>query len=146
MPKPLSLDLRQRIVDAGLDRSLTYEDLAQRFSVGRASVSRYLRRQREEGSVAPKPATAAGREPRITDDQKDILISMVSEHSDATAAELADLWVAGGQGPVTRSSMIRALQRFGITLKKNVPSDRADEKRKHRRTERVSGHAARRAA
>ncbi len=54
MADTISLDLRRRIVRAyrsGLTSS--YEATADMFEVGRASVSRLLRRDRETGDVLP---------------------------------------------------------------------------------------------
>ncbi|WP_143825720.1 helix-turn-helix domain-containing protein [Nannocystis exedens] len=55
MPTPISVDLRIRIVEARVQDGQTYEQLAERFHVGRATVDRVLRLQRETGSVEPKP-------------------------------------------------------------------------------------------
>jgi transposase-like protein len=53
MPAPLSNDLRIRIVEARAREGMTYEKLAERFDVGRATVDRVLRLARETGSVEP---------------------------------------------------------------------------------------------
>ena len=62
MPAPLSTDLRIRIFEARVREKLTYEQLAERLAVGRATVARILRRARETGSVEPEPH--AGGPPR----------------------------------------------------------------------------------
>lgn len=52
----ISLDLRRRIVDAYLSGlSGSYEATAELFGVGRATVSRLVRRGRETGDVLPLP-------------------------------------------------------------------------------------------
>jgi transposase len=63
----LSLDLRRRIVAAYERDEGTYFELAQRFGVGEATVSRLLRRQRELGHVVPEVA-GGGFPPRISDE------------------------------------------------------------------------------
>jgi transposase len=55
MPAPISTDLRIRIVEARAQEGLTYEEFADRFHVGRATVDRVLRLARETGSVEPAP-------------------------------------------------------------------------------------------
>ncbi|MFY0539472.1 DUF977 family protein [Nannocystis pusilla] len=55
MPIAISTDLRIRIVEARAQERLTYEQLAERFGVGRATVDRVLRLARETGSVEPRP-------------------------------------------------------------------------------------------
>lgn len=62
----IGLELRKRIVeayDSGL--SGTYEETAELFGVGRATVSRLLRRHRETGDVQPLPI--GGNYPRQID-------------------------------------------------------------------------------
>ena len=54
MAKPIPRKLRQRVVDAYRGGEGTYEDLAARFMVGRATVSRLLGLERRSGSVEPK--------------------------------------------------------------------------------------------
>lgn len=57
MPAPLSLDLRQRIVQALETDTLSQAAIAQRFGVGKATVERLARLRRTTGSIAPKPYT-----------------------------------------------------------------------------------------
>ena len=63
MSKPLSLDLRQRIIDAVNERSRTYEEIAEDLSVGTASIKRLVRLVRDTGSIEPRPH-GGGRSPR----------------------------------------------------------------------------------
>jgi transposase len=52
MVASISLDLRQRVVDAYNRGGLTYAAVASLFSVGQASVCRWLRRNRETAVTA----------------------------------------------------------------------------------------------
>lgn len=64
--KTLSLDLRRRIVEAyRAKKSGTYEQTAEVFGIGDATVSRLLRRYRETGDVLPKKK--GGNNPRRVD-------------------------------------------------------------------------------
>ncbi len=54
MPGPLSEDLRRRVVEA-VEAGASYEEEAEGLGVGLASISRWMRRKRETGGVAPKP-------------------------------------------------------------------------------------------
>lgn len=53
MPKPCSMDLRERVVRAVLEEGLSRHEAAARFGVAPSSAIKWVRRQRETGSVAP---------------------------------------------------------------------------------------------
>jgi len=119
----LSLDLRRRIVAAYERDEGTYFELAQRFGVGEATVSRLLRRQRELGHVVPE-AAGGGFPPRILEGQFPELLRLVAEMPDATLDQLKDTWRRRNGVELSRSSMLRSLQRAGITRKKSVSAPR----------------------
>jgi transposase len=118
MSTAASLDLRRRVVEAYLAGDGTYEEIAEQFGVGEASVSRWLRIHRQTGDVAPRPH-AGGVRPLIADDELDLLVELVRAMPDATAEELAAEWAARYGAELSRSSMQRALVRAGFTWKKN---------------------------
>ena len=66
MAKPLSKDLRERVVAAVEVEGLSRHQAARRFGVGVATAVRWVRRWRQTGSVAPgqmgghKPKTIRG--------------------------------------------------------------------------------------
>jgi putative transposase len=73
MPKPLSLDLRERAVGAVEGEGLSCRQAAARFGVGVSSVIRWVQRYREMGSAAP--AKVGGHRPRkIVEGYRDWLI------------------------------------------------------------------------
>lgn len=118
MPTALSTDLRIRIVEARAQDRQTYEQLAERFGVGRASVSRVLRLARETGSVEPTPH-AGGTPKRVTATEHAVLHELIRARPDATLAELcADLATRTGVR-ISRSTMSRELRRLQLTLKKS---------------------------
>lgn len=117
--KPISLDLRKRIVAAyGADGG-TYEEIATRFAVGEASVSRLLRRHREKASLEPDPH-GGGQPPRIQPEQYDDLRALVAEQPDRTVQQLAHLWAERFGVNLSRSAMQRALLKAGFSWKKNA--------------------------
>lgn len=118
MSTPYSLDLRERVVAAHLAGEGSYRELAARFGVGPASVSRWLGRYRRTGSVAPDPH-GGGNPGLIPDEQLPVLRAIVDQHGDATQDELCDLWVEAVGIEVSRSVIARALPRADITRKKN---------------------------
>src|SRR3954451_13961127 len=87
--RPLSIDLRLRIVaavEAG-EHSLT--ELAEFFAVNLSTIVRLLQRYRQTGSVQPKPH-AGGRASKLDTQATARLLQLVREQPDATLAELRD--------------------------------------------------------
>ena len=118
MPKPLPVEIRERVVEVVENDGLTIEEAAQRFRVGTASVKRWLRRSRESGSVAPN-AMGGLRVVWIGVEERQQLIDVVEAMADATLDELAEAYNARHETSVSRSALMRALQRFDITRKKS---------------------------
>ena len=123
MAAPLSVDLRKRIVEARTRDGLTYEQLATRFGVGRATVDRWLRRWRETGSV--EPDQMGGNRGRLIEDESvSVLQALVEEAPDRTLPDLVEAFEARTGIRVSRATMGRAVARAGLTRKKrrSVPN------------------------
>jgi transposase len=137
MGKPLSLDLRARIVGAVQRGEGSWEEIAGVFGVGVATVNRLVRRHRQTGSVQPEPH--GGGMPRRVDEVGEAVIKeLLGERPDLTQAELAVLFEAETGRSVSRSSIARTLTRMGFTRKKS-PSSRASRRaRRPRRREPTS--------
>lgn len=74
MPKAIDAAHRQQVVDAYLSRkakdpSTTYASVAEEFGVGQASLSRWLGRQRRQGTVEAKKTRDARSRRRLTEEQ-----------------------------------------------------------------------------
>ena len=63
MAKPLSMDLRERVVAAVLKEGISARRAAVRFGVSESSAIKWVRRQRETGSIAP--SRIGGYKPRL---------------------------------------------------------------------------------
>lgn len=115
MPGPLSGDLRSRVVEAVL-KGASYDEAAERFGVGRASVSRWMRRHRETGNLAPFPMGGA----RGGLDAADLaaIAELVKEAPDQTIAELTDGFQAKAGKTTSTSALSRGLAKLGLTRKK----------------------------
>ena len=83
MPAPLSFDLRERILKAVQGGGVTWQEVADRFEVGRASVSRLMRQVRQTGEIKPKPATG-GRDSKIDDAGLLVLREILEAKADLT--------------------------------------------------------------
>lgn len=109
-----SLDLRRRLVEAyksGLCSS--YEEVAEMFGVGRATVSRNLRRERETGDVLYK--ARVGRKRRL---DRAWLARHAEEFPDATRKERADAWEKESGQRVSLQTFSKALRAIGWSFKK----------------------------
>ena len=62
MAKPLSMDLRERVVAAVVEEGVSCHEAAARFEVGASTAIAWVRRFRETGSVAP--GQMGGHKPR----------------------------------------------------------------------------------
>lgn len=112
-----SIDLRKRVVEAYLAGGVTYLEVARRFSVGEATVSRWLRRYRETGSVHPLPHRS-GNPPKVDDYGGQLLRQLVRDRPDATLGELAAGYKERTEVKLAICMVHRALTRLGITRKK----------------------------
>jgi transposase len=113
--KPLSNDLRQRILDAVDRREGSLRQLAVRFAVNVSTITRLLRLRRQTGAFDPRPH-AGGTEPTLDQEGLERLRKLVEETPDATLEQYKQkLGISG-------SIMIvwRGLEKLGITRKKKT--------------------------
>lgn len=118
MAAPISKDLRRRVVAAYRAGKGTYPQIAELFGVGEASVSRWLRLERETRDVEPGPH-GGGFPPRIAESEYGTLRALVAEKPDRTVVELCSEWERRHGTQLSRSAMQRALLKAGFTWKKN---------------------------
>lgn len=114
--KQYSVDLRERLLWA-IDAGLSQAEAARLFGVGTATIARWRRRQRERGSVAPRPRP--GRPRRIGHAQERTLLAQVRALPDATLREHCAQWEAEQGVRLSETTMSRALARLGWPLKKS---------------------------
>lgn len=117
MAAPYSMDLRERVFKAW-QTSGDAEDVAATFGVSRAWVHRLAQRERETGSLAPRPQTTF--RGRVLAGQEDHLRALVTAQPDATLAELREQL----PGRPALSTLWTELDRLDLTFKKNRPRDR----------------------
>jgi transposase len=131
----LSLDLRRRVVRAYKDGlTETYEATAELFSIGRATVSRLLRLERETGDVLPKK--------RGGDHRSSINLDWLRQHAaanpDARLVDRIDAWQEHSGRRVSIGAMWSALARINWTHKKRHPSRLSVTGRKSSSSDRTS--------
>lgn len=118
MPRAYSMDLRERLVAAWREEHLSQAALAARFRVSTGTVSYWLRRMKETGSVAPKPY-GGGRQPSVDAAGADVLRALVMEQNDRTLAGLGTLYRTRTEVPLSRSALSRTLIHLGLGRKKS---------------------------
>ena len=116
--KPLSMDLRERVVAACDAGGQTQREVAERFNVSTSTVRRLLARRAATGSVAPRPH-AGGFDSRVDEAARGVLRGLVAEQPDATLEELRGRLAdrAGVAVAVTRVSQV--LLELGLPRKKS---------------------------
>jgi transposase len=116
MPKPISVEVRERVVAAHREGLGTYEELAEIFSVGAASVNRWLRMARETGTLVPK--LPPGRTPKLDETSRAILRELVETRPDATLAELGESLEQRLGVRLVPSAIFKVLAKMDISRKK----------------------------
>lgn len=115
MAKPLSLDLRQRILAAFLRGEGCRAEIARRFGVHPLTVSRLIRLHEQTGSVAPRPH-GGGNPATFAGEKLEQLRELVRRHPDATLEELRDM--SGVSCCVV--TVYNTLKRLKLPLKKSL--------------------------
>jgi putative transposase len=116
MPNPYPTELRDRAVRAYEAGDESCAAVAARFEVGVASLERWLRRQRQTGTLDPLAKAGGWKSPV----EPAVLQRLVAERPDRTTDELTRAYNQQTRtGRVHRSSILRALQRLGYVFKKN---------------------------
>jgi transposase len=123
MGKPLSMDLRERLIEA-IDAGLSRRAAAARYGVAPSTAIRWDIERRSTGSFAPKPQGGDMRSRRIEANAR-VIHAALEETPDITLAEFCKQLSERGIAAST-SSLWRFFRRHGITRKKRpgTPSNR----------------------
>jgi transposase len=122
MAKPLSMDLRERVL-AAIAGGLSGRQAGERFGVSPSSVSRWRRREREQGDARPK-ALGGDRKSQRIDAHKATILSVLEETPDLTIEELRRSLSEKGLG-FGFGTIRRFFERHKITRKKRPPMPRS---------------------
>jgi transposase len=114
--KPLSNDLRQRILEAVDNHECSRRKLAARFSVNVSTITRLLQLRRQTGSSEPRPH-GGGVAPTLDQGALERLRKLVDQTPDATLEALRQEMGVSGSVMI----ICRALQKLGLPLKKKSP-------------------------
>ena len=113
--RPISIDLRKRVVAARIDDGQTMGQIAKRFKMPKGTVQNILERFRDSGTVVPKPPNS-GRKPAFIKKALRRLEKDVLDHPDFTLEELRD---RSGK-KVSLVCIHNTLKKLGFTRKKKA--------------------------
>lgn len=113
--KAYSEDLRERVV-AAVTRGTARSEVAGTFRVSVPTIKRWLKQQRETGSLAPKPIP--GPVAVKGDALAAALPARLAEHADATLDEHCAWWEEATGVTVSTATMSRAITALAWTRKK----------------------------
>lgn len=136
MPKPYSLDLRERVVgfvEAGHSRHAA----AAHFDVSVSFVVKLMTALTVSGRLDPRPS--GGRRHAKLEPHRAFLLARVAEKEDITMPELATALEATTGTKADPASLSRWLIRTGYRFKKNAAGQRARSPRDPRRARRLEG-------
>jgi transposase len=115
MGKPLSMDLRERVIGA-IDAGLSRRAAAARYGIAPSTAIRWDIERRATGSFAAKPQGGDMRSGRI-EAHAEVIHAALEETPDITLAELCG-HLSGRGVAASTSSLWRFFRRHGITRKK----------------------------
>lgn len=115
--RPLSLDLRSRIV-AAIDDGETVSDVAARYRVSRQTVYT-LRRAQANGTLAPKKHPGNPTPRKLDADAIAALRSWLAEKNDMTLKQIQERMKSECHVTVSRKSIWKRMQALNLTCKKN---------------------------
>jgi len=116
MPKPLSMDLRERLILA-VEGGMSRRSAATLFCVAASTAIKWIDQQRRTGSVRPRARGGDHRSHRL-EVHADEIVSLAKD-TDLTLAELADHLDKNHGLKVAPSTIWRLLDRHDMTYKKN---------------------------
>jgi transposase len=138
MPKSLSGDLRERVIEA-VQVGASRREATERFEISASAAVKWLQRWRDHGVCVAKPR---GGSRSILEDHAERILALVGEQPDRTLDELVAA-MRKRRIPGSRSALWRFLDRHDITFKKSLRAaeqHRADVARARRRWIRQQGY------
>ena len=119
MPKPYSVDLRNRVIVAWAAQEGSQRQLADRFKVSLSFVRNLVRRYRETGQVEPKQC-GGYEKPIIEGQYLNMIKAWIDEKNDLLLSELCDRLREKTGINVSIKTIHRALQKLGLRRKKKL--------------------------
>ena len=141
MSKPLSSDLRERLIGA-VAAGMSRRAAAKRFGIAASTAVKWVRRWRDTGSKTPRPQGGDKRSDRIEAHAEEVL-GLVAATRDVTLAEIASHLERRHGERFAQSVVWRLLDRHAMTFKKNRARQRAGPRRRRRAKTSLARHTGR---
>ncbi len=116
MPAPYSVDFREKIVECYLNSIQTYEEIAERFNIGSATVKRFVALSRKTGDLSPQKPP--GRPSPLSNGAFDFIASLIDSTPEVTLQEICDHVSEHGFGRVSQNRMSEICTKLNIRRKK----------------------------
>ena len=120
MPKPCSLELRERVVNA-IESGASCREAAEWFEVSPSSAIKWMQRRQATGNVAAKPS---GGSISPLEAHADFLLLLIAGQADLTLDEIV-VAIRKRRIAGSRSAVWRFFQRHNISVKKKPAGGRA---------------------
>ena len=127
MAKPLSMDLRERVVSAVMSGGSSCHQAASRFGIGVSTAIEWVRRFRETGSVAP--GQMGGHKPKTIRDEHAIWLRQRIQERDFTLRGLVGELAARGL-KANYASVWNFVHAERLSFKKNRARQRTGSSRR----------------
>ena len=128
MPAPLSVDLRQQILEAYQAKEGFQRQLAERFKVSLSFVRDLMRHYRARGTVQPKPH-GGGAIAKLGEEQLPIVEALVKTQPDALLTELCERFVQQTGVEVSVSTLQQAVTSSSSASRKTLIASEQDSQR-----------------
>lgn len=121
MPKPLSLDLRERVWTA-YQSGLSYEAVARRFGVSVSFIRQLKALKDESDCLEPRPPSNGHSRRKLSPEDEEALVAWHHDHPDWYIREYQAALAEKLQVHVGEFAVRAALKRLGLSRKKRLSS------------------------
>ena len=128
MPKPYSLDLRQKVIDAIELDGMKKSEASAVFGISRNTIDLWLKRKAATGRLAPAARSSLPRPRKITD--WEAFRRFAEQHRHHTQTEMAEHW----PGEMSQRTISRALQQLNWTRKKRPTATVSETSKRDKRS------------
>jgi len=115
-----SIEMRQLIVDAYERGEGSHAEIATRFCKGVATVRRLVKQWRETHDLSVTYERSGPLALVLAEEFPELRDFVAAGRSDWSAERLKDAWVAQKGITMSRSAMVRALKKAGLSVKKKL--------------------------
>ena len=120
MPKPYSVDLRERVVEA-VAAGASRREAAELYGISPSVVVIWMQRLEATGNIVARPS---GGSVSPLEDHVEFLLGLVAEQPDLTLDEIVAA-MAKAKIPGSRTAVWRFYERHGVTFKKKLCTQRS---------------------